>query len=68
MRCALAVRARLDYWWVYVDDLIITGNNDVEITSFKQQMSSRFKMGDLGLLSFYLGIEVKQGSDGISLS
>jgi hypothetical protein len=31
-------------------------------------MTSRFKMGDLGLLSFYLGIEVKQGSDGISLS
>jgi hypothetical protein len=53
---------------VYVDDLIITGNDDIEIASFKQQMSSRFKMSDLGLLSFYLGIEVKQGSDGISLS
>jgi hypothetical protein len=25
-------------------------------------------MNDLGLLSFYLGIEVKQGSDDISLS
>jgi hypothetical protein len=53
---------------IYVDDLIITGSNDVEIVSFKQQMSSRFKMSDLGLLSFYLGIEVKQGSSGISLS
>jgi uncharacterized protein (DUF1499 family) len=53
---------------VYVDDLIITRNNDVEITSFKQQMSSRIKMSDLGLLSFYLGIKVKQGSDIISLT
>jgi hypothetical protein len=52
---------------VYIDDLIIARNNNIEIASFKQQMSSRFKMSDLGLLSFYLGIEVKQGSDGISL-
>jgi hypothetical protein len=44
---------------VYVDNLIITGNNADEITTFKQQMCSRFKMSDLGLLSFYLGIEVK---------
>jgi hypothetical protein len=53
---------------IYVDDIVITGNDDAEIASFKQQMSTRYKMSDLGLLSFYLGIEVRQGSDGISLS
>jgi hypothetical protein len=53
---------------IYVDDLVITGNDDAEIASFKQQMSTRYMMSDLGLLSFYLGIEVRQGSDGISLS
>jgi hypothetical protein len=52
---------------VYVDDLIITGNDVAEIAKFKQQMSSRFKMSDLGLLRFYLGIEVQQGRDGIKL-
>jgi hypothetical protein len=31
-------------------------------------MQASFKMSDLGLLSFYLGIEVQQGSSGISLS
>jgi hypothetical protein len=31
-------------------------------------MHASFKMSDLGLLSFYLGIEVQQGSSGISLS
>jgi hypothetical protein len=31
-------------------------------------MSSLFKMSDLRLLSYYLGIEVKQGDEGISLS
>jgi hypothetical protein len=53
---------------VYVDGLIITGNDDAEINNFKWQMSTKFKMSNLGLLSFYLSIDVKQGSDGISLS
>jgi hypothetical protein len=53
---------------VYVDDLIITGNDVDEIVKFKLQMQASFKMSDLGLLSFYLGIEVQQGSSGISLS
>jgi hypothetical protein len=53
---------------VYVDDLIITGNDVNKIAKFKLQMQASFKMNDLGLLSFYLGIEVQQGSNGISLS
>jgi hypothetical protein len=31
-------------------------------------MKKKFSMSDLGLLSYYLGIEVKQGGDGITLS
>jgi hypothetical protein len=31
-------------------------------------MMQHFKMSDLGLLSFYLGIEVRQSSDGITLN
>ncbi|XP_066311291.1 uncharacterized mitochondrial protein AtMg00810-like [Miscanthus floridulus] len=31
-------------------------------------MEKRFSMSDLGLLSYYLGIEVKQGDGGITLS
>lgn len=53
---------------VYVDDLVITGNDTAEIEHFKQQMKAEFKMSDLGLLCFYLGIEVKQRADGITLS
>jgi hypothetical protein len=45
---------------VYVDDLIICGPNSNEIAIFKQQMMKRFNMCDLGLLSYYLGIQVKQ--------
>lgn len=53
---------------VYVDDLVITGSNNIDIRSFKKQMATAFKMSDLGLLHYYLGIEVKQGAEGISLS
>jgi hypothetical protein len=45
---------------VYVDDLIVTGENSSEITIFKQQMVGEFDMSDLGLLTYYLGIEVIQ--------
>jgi hypothetical protein len=45
---------------VYVDDLIITGTEVNAIVEFKQQMQKLFKMSDLGLLSYYLGIEVTQ--------
>jgi hypothetical protein len=45
---------------VYVDDLIMTGASTDEVQWFKVKMTERFKMSDLGLLSFYLGIKVKQ--------
>lgn len=52
---------------VYVDDLIVTGENPDEIELFKKQMTSEFEMSDLGLLSFYLGIEVDQQKDHITI-
>jgi hypothetical protein len=53
---------------VYVDDLIITSLDHDNIRSFKEEMVAAFKMSDLGLLHYYLGIEVKQSVRGISLS
>lgn len=45
---------------VYVDDLVITGSSNTSIESFKKEMMSSFSMSDLGLLSYYLGIQVDQ--------
>ncbi|GJX56471.1 ribonuclease H-like domain-containing protein [Tanacetum coccineum] len=42
---------------VYVDDIVITGNNQVEIDAFKIFLSSKYKIKDLGLLKYFLGIE-----------
>ena len=52
---------------VYVDDLIITGSEQRDIDDFKREMKGRFRMSDLGLLTYYLGIEVEQGRDAITL-
>ena len=52
---------------VYVDDLIITGTDEKEVAAFKAQMMKAFEMSDLGLLSFYLGVEVCQSASRIHL-
>ncbi|KAG6494785.1 hypothetical protein ZIOFF_042546 [Zingiber officinale] len=52
---------------VYVDDLIVTGSSTENINKFKQQMMAEFDMSDLGLLSYYLGIEVEQQKNRILL-
>ena len=52
---------------VYVDDLIITGSSKALIDSFKKEMMRSFSMSDLGLLSYYLGIQVNQKADVITL-
>jgi hypothetical protein len=53
---------------VYVDDLIITGSDRDNIRSLKEEMVAAFKMSDLSLLHYYLGIEVKKSASGTSLS
>ena len=52
---------------VYVDDLIICGPNNLKIAEFKEQMKNTFSMSDLGLLSYYLGMEVKQEKHHITI-
>jgi hypothetical protein len=53
---------------VYIDDLIMTGSDHDNVRSFKEEMVAAFKMSNLDLLHYYLGIEVKQSASGISLS
>ncbi|KAL0355686.1 UNVERIFIED_CONTAM: Retrovirus-related Pol polyprotein from transposon RE1 [Sesamum radiatum] len=56
------------YICIYVDDLILTGNNQHMYENFKKVMAQEFEMSDMGLMSYYLGLEVKQRSDGIFIS
>lgn len=50
---------------IYVDDLIYTGDDEDMMVDFKSSMMKVFDMTDLGMMRFFLGIEVLQKSDGI---
>ncbi|GKB22844.1 ribonuclease H-like domain-containing protein [Tanacetum coccineum] len=54
--------------FVYVDDIIVTGNNLPEINKFKQFLKTKFMIKDLGNLKYFLGIEVLETPNGICLS
>jgi len=53
---------------MYVDDLVLTGNNNEEIAHITKLLHHHFKIKNLGDLMFFLGLEVAQNSDGIHLS
>ncbi|KAK9060122.1 hypothetical protein SSX86_020826 [Deinandra increscens subsp. villosa] len=56
------------YLLVYVDDLILTGNNEAILSSFIKKLHSEFAIKDLGLVNYFLGLEVKHNKDGLFLS
>eukprot|EP00253_Pinus_taeda_P015873 PITA_15873 len=53
---------------LYVDDVIFIGNDDYLIENFKAVMKEEFEMTDMGLLKYFLGIEVEQNGNGIFIS
>lgn len=53
---------------LYVDDLIFMGNNKKMLEDFKKEMMKMYEMSDLGLLHYFLGIEVLQDEHGIFIS
>ena len=43
---------------VYIDDIVITGNDMVGISSLKSFLHGQFHTKDLGMLKYFLGVEV----------
>jgi len=52
---------------IYVDDLTIIGDNDVNIFDLKKLLKQKFEMKDLGELCYFFDIEVIQSPKGIWL-
>ncbi|PRQ42077.1 putative RNA-directed DNA polymerase [Rosa chinensis] len=50
---------------LYVDDLIFTGNDEYMFEEFKKSMKDEFDMSDLGMMRYFLGVEVVQNEAGI---
>ncbi|KAJ0587122.1 putative RNA-directed DNA polymerase [Helianthus annuus] len=53
---------------VYVDDIVITGNSEVEIKRIKHILHETFRIKDLGILKYFLGIEVLYENKTVCLS
>eukprot|EP00257_Ricinus_communis_P015773 XP_015573748.1 uncharacterized protein LOC107261134 [Ricinus communis] len=53
---------------LYVDDIIYIGNCSVMFEKFKKSMMVEFEMSDLGMMHYFLGIEVMQSSTGVFIS
>ena len=49
----------LIYLVLYVDDVLLIGNNKEIIQDVKPQLSSKFDMKDLDASNFILGMEIK---------
>ena len=53
---------------VYVDDIIITGDDEKEVNHLKKNLSEEFEVKDLGQLRYFLGIDIARSPKGIVLS
>ncbi|OMP00054.1 Integrase, catalytic core [Corchorus capsularis] len=53
---------------IYVDDVILAGNNGAKIQEVKSYLNDKFDIKDFGSLKYFLGIEVAQSPVGIVLS
>ena len=53
---------------VYVDDILLTGNDPTCVTTLKKFLDDQFGLKDLGSLRYFLGLEVARTDAGISLT
>lgn len=52
---------------VYVDDLVLIGNNIVETTNLRRVLDNTYNIKDLGHLKYFLDFEVARTNNGMSL-
>jgi histone deacetylase 1/2 len=55
----LSIDADIFYLLVYVDDILLMGSNSTMLHRLIQLLSSEFKLRDLGVVHYFLGIEVQ---------
>lgn len=53
---------------VYVDDIVMTGDDLHELEMLKEFLSRQFEVKDLGTLKYFLGMEVARSAKGIAIS
>ncbi|XP_020673545.2 uncharacterized protein LOC110093100 [Dendrobium catenatum] len=56
------------FFLIYVDDILITGNNSAAITALLSKLHSQFSLKQTSQLSLFLGIQILQQPFGLFLS
>ncbi|VVA38993.1 PREDICTED: Retrovirus-related Pol poly from, partial [Prunus dulcis] len=56
------------YLLIYVDDILITGNDSAHISTLIQDLSRLFSMKDLGPVHYFLGMEILRTPSGLSFT
>ena len=56
------------YLLVYIDDIIITGDDEHAVDLLVQNLAKRFSLKDLGSLTYFLGVEIQSHPRGLVLS
>jgi len=53
---------------VYVDDIILTGDDSSELKSLREKLAKVFEIKELGPLKYFLGIEFARSKEGIFMN
>jgi len=53
---------------VYMDDIVVTGNNSADIQALKAFLHEKFKIKDLGELHYFLGMELLKVPNGLIMT
>ncbi|CAH9124536.1 unnamed protein product [Cuscuta epithymum] len=53
---------------IYVDDVLLAGNDTSHISTVKEYLDKNFSIKDLGKLKYFLGIEVARSPESFVLS
>jgi Reverse transcriptase (RNA-dependent DNA polymerase) len=64
----LIIESYITMFAVYIDDMIITDDDDGEIAQLKVKLGKEFEIKDPGQLKYFLRIEVAHGAERIVLS
>ncbi|GJR43382.1 retrovirus-related pol polyprotein from transposon TNT 1-94 [Tanacetum coccineum] len=53
---------------LFIDDILFVGNDEKMIKEFKEAMTQEFEITHLGLMKYFLGLEIRQDNYGIFVS
>ena len=61
-------KSTIIYLLLYVDDIILTGNNSKHIASLVTALKAVFELKDLGVLNYFLGVQISRTPVGLHLT